>query len=376
MKPKIYVMAALTLALVLTGLGISDRSAHALCAAQPEDGNWHNVDSQTLSLTRVQLRFICQDQILNGEPYPPGPAWYMHVFGRCTPTDCDWGEVGARRLGTGHIYAFYDQGFARRHIFARMSQYRPGQLWVYTWSDFTDPHRNDFGVHNWFAMDSDVAGVNCSARGSSSIFVANFNNDTVGSPPAPSTPPLHYGPPGARLDFAGPPNSVVIVDSAALGSKAVRRTRGMWNSTVMAAVVGDNGTAPYTSGTYYIEFKAHGAVVPPYLISGTVFSVRSAEDKRALAVKLFAGSYHLREGSSYSPLVGLYDPSSVHFVHIELNLDTRTFDVCINDEVVASNEPFLQSDFSNLHSLHFFAPQTVTEAFPSEYVVDDMRITK
>lgn len=122
----------------------------ALCAAQPENGNWINTDPNTRSLTRIQLRFVCQDQILNGQPYPPGPPWYVHVFGKCHPTDCDWAEVGAQRLSTGHIYAFYDQGFAKRHVWARMSQFRPGQLWVYTHTDFTDPNRPDYDVHNWF----------------------------------------------------------------------------------------------------------------------------------------------------------------------------------------------------------------------------------
>jgi hypothetical protein len=51
--------------------------------------------------------------------------------------------VGAQRLTSGHVYAFYNQGFAKRHVWARMSAYRPGQLWVYTWTDFTDPVRRE-----------------------------------------------------------------------------------------------------------------------------------------------------------------------------------------------------------------------------------------
>lgn len=124
--------------------------AAALCAEQEEDGSWVNTDPDTRSITRVQLRFVCQDVILNGEPHPPGPPWYAHLYGKCHPTDCDWGEVGARRLGTGHIYATYDHGFAKRYVYAKMSMYRPGQLWVWVWTDFTDPGRPDYGVHNWF----------------------------------------------------------------------------------------------------------------------------------------------------------------------------------------------------------------------------------
>jgi hypothetical protein len=124
--------------------------AQAQCLVQPEAGNWRNADAATRSLARVQLRFTCQDQILNGEPYPPGPPWHIHVFGKCHPTDCDWGEVGAERLGSGHIFGRYNHGFARRYVYARMSQYRRGQLWVYTYTDFSDPNRPDYDVHDWF----------------------------------------------------------------------------------------------------------------------------------------------------------------------------------------------------------------------------------
>jgi len=132
---------------------LSAAAANASCIAQPEDGRWINADPATRSLTRINLRFVCQDQVINGQLYPPGPPWYVHVWGKCTPTDCDWGEVGAQRIGTGQIYAYYDQGFAKRYVYAKMSAYRPGQLWVYTWTDFTDPGRADYGVHNWFTRE-------------------------------------------------------------------------------------------------------------------------------------------------------------------------------------------------------------------------------
>jgi hypothetical protein len=143
----------MALAVVGMVLFLSPNAADALCIQPQEEGNWRNSDPNTRSLTRIQLRFVCQDQILNGQPYPPGPPWYVHVYGKCHPQDCDWQEVGAQQLSTGHIYAFYDQGFAKRYVYARMSQYRAGQLWVYTWTDFTDPSRPDYAVHNWFIRE-------------------------------------------------------------------------------------------------------------------------------------------------------------------------------------------------------------------------------
>ena len=128
-------------------------TAGASCIAQPEDGNWINTDAATRSLTRINLRFVCQDMVINGKLHPPGPPWYMHAFGKCSPSDCDWSEIGAQRLASGHIYAFYDQGFAKRYVFAKMSAYRPGQLWVWMYTDFTDPARSDDEVQNWFRRE-------------------------------------------------------------------------------------------------------------------------------------------------------------------------------------------------------------------------------
>ncbi len=144
--------APLIAAIALTAIAVPE-PAQASCIQPQEEGSWRNADPNTRSLSRIKLRFVCQDVILNGEPYPPGPPWYVHVRGKCSPTDCDWGEVGARQLGSGHIYAFYDFGFAKYYVFSRMSAFRPGQLWVWTWTNFTDPGRADFGTHDWFVRE-------------------------------------------------------------------------------------------------------------------------------------------------------------------------------------------------------------------------------
>jgi len=140
---------ALLAALALVVL-LAPAPASAQCIAQPEDGSWRNVDPNTRSLTRIDLRFTCQDQILNGQPWPPGPPWHVHLWGKCHPTDCNWGEVGAQRLSSGYVYAFYNHGFARRYVYARMSVIFPDRLWVWMWTDFTDPSRPDYSSSNYF----------------------------------------------------------------------------------------------------------------------------------------------------------------------------------------------------------------------------------
>ena len=88
---------------VVLGVGLLQvlpSSGDSSCVVQPENGSWLNADANTRSFTAVDLRFVCQHQILNGELYPPGRPWYVHVFGKCHPTDFGWYEVGAQRFSS------------------------------------------------------------------------------------------------------------------------------------------------------------------------------------------------------------------------------------------------------------------------------------
>jgi hypothetical protein len=227
-----------------------------------------------------------------------------------------------------------------------------------------------YGCH-WFCR---TPSVDCTKRGSRSIFVADFESDVVGSPPASSTP-LHYGPPGASLNVQCTPAAAKVVNSTELGSKALRLSRQS-SECVVDAVVGDVGDAPYSTGVYYIEFKAHGEVIPLHLIAGTTISVRSSKNKAALVMTLYEGSYHLLQGNTSTRLAGSYDPGRAHTIHIELNMNTKKVSLCINNQLVISNRDFSASGFEDLHSLQFYSPATITEAFESVYVVDDLRMTK
>jgi hypothetical protein len=145
--------------------------------------------------------------------------------------------------------------------------------------------------------------------------------------------------------------------------------------TEVEAVVGDIDDMPYTSGVVFIEFRAHGEIISEPMIAGMAISVHSAEGDVALALKLYDGSYHLKEGGSYVRIDGSYDPGMAHFVHIELNMDTGKYSICIDEEVVVATKEFL-GNFANLHALKFWVAPTITEAFPTAYVVDEIRMTK
>lgn len=216
--------------------------------------------------------------------------------------------------------------------------------------------------------------ANCTKNGSHTLFVANFDADTVGAPPAP-TAPLVYGPPGASLDIAGAANTAQVVNSAALGSQALRLTRGSV-ATTAEAVVGDIGSAPYTQGRYYANFDAHGAQIAQPLIAGAVVAVLADNGALAFNMKLYDGAYHLLHSNPPSRLSGSYDPATAHAVHVALDLDRKVFSLCIGGQAVVTEAAFLDSNFDALHALRYFLPATVTEAFPTEYVVDEIRITQ
>lgn len=136
------------LLLILSMLGFYSTSAHASCAQPQEEGSWVNVDNNTRSITRANIRFQCQDQILNGQPYPPGEPFYIKLFGSCHPNDCEWQEVGADYANNGWKAGHIDQGFAKRDIWFKT--YPNGRLRVFIRTNFIDPNRRDYTSDDWF----------------------------------------------------------------------------------------------------------------------------------------------------------------------------------------------------------------------------------
>lgn len=143
--------AALVVALLMLGAGA--QRAEALCSGHPpEYGTWKNADPAHNGISRIQLVDCQPVTTCSGNTcsttYDAG--WSMRVWGKCSPTLCDWGwSAGAFPVG-GRVYGYYDQGFAKRHVYARMSSVYPGQLWVHWDTDFVDPARADYSKDEWF----------------------------------------------------------------------------------------------------------------------------------------------------------------------------------------------------------------------------------
>lgn len=156
MKKTNILMAAtwLVFFLAIGGVGL----AFGLCSTPELEGEWIGHPDRFI-LPELNIRFVCQDQIMNGEPYPPGPPFYIHAYGSCVPTNCNWGEVGAERSGDW-IVAVYEQGFATKTIWAKMSSVYPGELFVWMHVDYHD-ERTDRTNTGYFIRRSQSCIDNC-----------------------------------------------------------------------------------------------------------------------------------------------------------------------------------------------------------------------
>jgi hypothetical protein len=141
-----------TVWLLLVGLPVA--AVYAACSTPPEEGDWSNYDPSTRSITKVNVNHECFEWWggLTFEFYT------LHLYGKCHPTDCDWGVVSASRRADGWLYTTIDHGFATRYVWVKAY---PGgaQDWlrVYIWTDFDDPSRTDYASDDWFLRAVDCA---------------------------------------------------------------------------------------------------------------------------------------------------------------------------------------------------------------------------
>src|SRR5262245_49860728 len=87
-------------------MAVASQSARAsLCVVPREVGNWTNVNANTRSITRANFRMTCTSRFVttcNGfictGHWESTPNYYLRLFGKCHPTDCNWGEVKGTKL--------------------------------------------------------------------------------------------------------------------------------------------------------------------------------------------------------------------------------------------------------------------------------------
>ncbi len=134
--------------------------ALAQCVTPFEQGKWTNIDSMTRGITRINVDFTCNDQVLcgidaNGNVTcsTPGAPYHLHLWGKCSPSDCDWGTVDGNDHWVGTIkwvFSYYDQGFAKRYVYIKPSVVHPGDLFLWMYTHFTDPSRSDYVFTGWY----------------------------------------------------------------------------------------------------------------------------------------------------------------------------------------------------------------------------------
>ena len=74
--------------------------------------------------------------------------------------------------------------------------------------------------------------------------------------------------------------------------------------------------------------------------------------------------------------VFLRDFSAARSFSFDVNLGVKRFDLFVDGNQVVSSAPFLDTTFDAPSMLRFGLLECILECFPSEYTVDDMRVTK
>lgn len=126
----------------------------SLCSA-PLVGDWHNITASTNAMTRALVSFTCSDVILcdtNGKCTGGDSYYSTQMFGKCSPTDCNWGRVRAYPQNNGWIRSTYNFGFKTSQVWLKTySYYGLTYLRVWVYNDFTPSDgRADYTPDEWF----------------------------------------------------------------------------------------------------------------------------------------------------------------------------------------------------------------------------------
>jgi len=133
----------------------SSPTARASSCYAPMVGDWRNINASTNAMTRAVVDFDCQDVILcdiYGNCSGGDSAYYMRVYGKCSPTDCDWGRRRAEDMSDGWIRSIYGFGFKTSHVWLKTYEFY-GRTYLRVWvhNDFAWwDGRTDYTTDEWF----------------------------------------------------------------------------------------------------------------------------------------------------------------------------------------------------------------------------------
>ena len=100
-------------------------------------GSWINDNADTGGMTEVVVRH-------------EGSRILVHAWGRCTPTDCDWGEIAADTYN-GYLIANWDHGFSMVRM--QLIPLPDGRLLMVLRG--SNDRKPELPSYRWFSMSSD-----------------------------------------------------------------------------------------------------------------------------------------------------------------------------------------------------------------------------
>jgi hypothetical protein len=201
------------------------------------------------------------------------------------------------------------------------------------------------------------------------IFSDNFEADAVGN--SPSTSPAGDPADDAIVLPGASASYIHVINSGPHGSRAVEIARGSSGDVILGCITGGG---PNSSGIYIVEFRAYSGeesgLVPPMTVR-----VKSPDGQTALRLIVDDGNYRLVSGTGSETLSVGYTVNTVDKIEIQVDMDESEISVSINGTNVASDKPFLESEFTDLSELSFQYPPAILEAW-GKYIVDDIKICK
>jgi hypothetical protein len=128
---------------VILHLACNGSGSYAACSSAME-GTWRNINPNTPGITRVDLTVAgCGDadfcDVETGICTTQPTTYTIGVYGKCHPTDCDWGARTTTDMGGSWHRAIYRQAWATDYVWVKAYDYHGRtRLRVRVHTDFTD----------------------------------------------------------------------------------------------------------------------------------------------------------------------------------------------------------------------------------------------
>lgn len=151
---------ALLLTASVSFLSNSAIAGQCIVGQVKEVGTWINPDANTTGITKAIFAEDCRDDSKT-TCYGSGDERYCSIthgvklvytarlWGKCTPSDCYWGQVDGRYTSSNWLVFTYNQGYASRVVWGQVWSENNNWLRLIVDTDFVDPARSDYRFDKW-----------------------------------------------------------------------------------------------------------------------------------------------------------------------------------------------------------------------------------